>query len=240
MKHYEVVAAVIEYDGKILCMQRNEGKFDYVSYKFEFPGGKVEAGEENHTALERELREEMDMNVSISEDDYLMTVNHTYPDFAITMHAYLCKVDKPDFVRKEHCFVKNERSFERKTEHVRTWDYLMFAVADQPNLSEQSIEALIGAAGQRFRQGYTSQTPTFSLCCGERVGNPCMFRADLIPELMQLEGDKGGRSVLKKHECCYVEIENEEEFSDIDTEEQMKKMSGREKTSAKGKKGENA
>ena len=49
--------------------------------------------------------------------------------------------------------------------------------------------------------------------------------ADLIPELMQLEGDKGGRSVLKKHECCYVEIENEEEFSDIDTEEQMKKNS---------------
>lgn len=46
MKHYEVVAAVIEHDGKILCMQRNKGKFDYVSYKFEFPGGKVEAGEE--------------------------------------------------------------------------------------------------------------------------------------------------------------------------------------------------
>ena len=52
-----------------------------------------------------------------------------------------------------------------------------------------------------------------------------MFRADLIPELMQLEGDKGGRSVLKKHECCDGEIENEEEFSDIDTEEQMKKNS---------------
>ena len=138
----------------------------------------------------------------------------------------ICLVQEAhDFVRKEHCFVKNESSFERKTEHVRTWDYLMFAVADQPNLSEQSIEALIGAAGQRFRQGYTSQSPTFSLCCGERVGNPCMFRADLIPELMQLEGDKGGRSVLKKHECCYVEIENEEEFSDIDTEEQIKKNS---------------
>ena len=46
MKHYEVVAAVIEYDNKILCMQRDKAKFDYVSYKFEFPGGKVEAGEE--------------------------------------------------------------------------------------------------------------------------------------------------------------------------------------------------
>lgn len=66
-----------------------------LSYKFEFPGGKVEAGEERHTALERELREEMDMDISIPEDAYLMTVEHTYPDFAITMHAYVCKLAQP-------------------------------------------------------------------------------------------------------------------------------------------------
>lgn len=102
MKHYEVVAAVIEHEGKYLCMQRNKGKFDYTSYKFEFPGGKVEAGETNHKALERELREEMDMEINISENDYLMTVNHTYPDFSITMHAFLCKVENPKFVMKEH------------------------------------------------------------------------------------------------------------------------------------------
>lgn len=92
MKQYEVVAAVIEHDGKILCMQRNKGKFDYVSYKFEFPGGKVEAGEERHTALERELREEMDMDISIPEDAYLMTVEHTYPDFAICVQAGTAQV----------------------------------------------------------------------------------------------------------------------------------------------------
>lgn len=102
MKHYEVVAAVIEYEDKILCMQRGKAKYDYTSYKFEFPGGKVEAGEENNVALEREIREEMDLKVSISEKDYLLTVDHTYLDFAITMHAYLCKVDTPDFVMKEH------------------------------------------------------------------------------------------------------------------------------------------
>ena len=106
MKHYEVVAAVIAYENKILCMQRGKAKFEYVSYKFEFPGGKVEAGEENHTALARELHEEMDMNVTISEKDYLLTVEHIYPDFAITMHAYLCKVEKPDFVMKEHISFK--------------------------------------------------------------------------------------------------------------------------------------
>lgn len=102
MKHYEVVAAVIEHDDKVLCMQRNKAKFDYVSYKYEFPGGKVEAGEERHAALERELREEMDMDITIAESDYLMTVEHTYPDFAITMHAYVCKLAQPKFVMKEH------------------------------------------------------------------------------------------------------------------------------------------
>lgn len=106
MKHYEVVAAIIEHDGKILCMQRNKGKFDYVSYKYEFPGGKVEPGEENHTALERELREEMDMDISISESDFFMTINHTYPDFAITMHSYLCHLEQPQFVMKEHVDAK--------------------------------------------------------------------------------------------------------------------------------------
>ncbi len=45
MKHIEVVAGVIEFGGKILCMQREKGKHDYVSYKWEFPGGKIEIGE---------------------------------------------------------------------------------------------------------------------------------------------------------------------------------------------------
>ncbi len=124
MKHYEVVAAVIEYEEKILCMQRGEAKFEYVSYKYEFPGGKVEVGEENYTALERELKEEMDMNVSIGEDDYLLTVEYTYPDFAITMHAYLCKVDNPDFVMKEHV--------DYKWLPVSELDTLEWAEADKP------------------------------------------------------------------------------------------------------------
>ena len=124
MKHYEVVAAVIEYENKILCMQRGKAKYDYTSYKFEFPGGKVEAGEENNIALSRELGEEMDLNVTISEKDYLLTVEHTYPDFAITMHAYLCKVTIPDFVMKEHV--------DFKWLSVKELDSLDWAEADKP------------------------------------------------------------------------------------------------------------
>lgn len=102
MKHLEVVAGIIEYDDLILCMQRPVGKYDYVSLKYEFPGGKVEPGESNSEALKRELMEEMEMKVSVSEEDYFMSVTHAYPDFEITMHAYVCKVDSQDFIRKEH------------------------------------------------------------------------------------------------------------------------------------------
>lgn len=102
MKQLEVVAAILIYDGKILCMERGKGKYPYISYKYEFPGGKIEVGEGRHEALERELREEMDIHVVVKEEDLFMTVHHDYPDFSITMHAFLCHMTTPDFVRKEH------------------------------------------------------------------------------------------------------------------------------------------
>jgi 8-oxo-dGTP diphosphatase len=102
MKHLEVVAGIIIYDDKILCMQRNVGKYDYISYKYEFPGGKIEEGESKAEALMRELREEMELEVSISDKDFFMTVTHEYPDFLITMHSFICKTDTMEFVRKEH------------------------------------------------------------------------------------------------------------------------------------------
>lgn len=86
-KHLEVVAAILIYQGKILCMQRGEGKYAYVSKKFEFPGGKIEPGEAKHAALERELREEMAIQVTIKESDLYMTINHEYPDFTLTMYT---------------------------------------------------------------------------------------------------------------------------------------------------------
>jgi 8-oxo-dGTP diphosphatase len=45
MKHIEVVAAVIKSGERFLCVQRNTNKYDYISLKYEFPGGKVEVGE---------------------------------------------------------------------------------------------------------------------------------------------------------------------------------------------------
>lgn len=102
MKNLNVVAAIIIHNGQILCMQRGQAKQDYISYKYEFPGGKIELGETRTEALRRELKEEMNIEVKIAEEDYFMTVNHSYPDFELTMHSYICRVDTKEFVRKEH------------------------------------------------------------------------------------------------------------------------------------------
>jgi 8-oxo-dGTP diphosphatase len=104
MKSIEVVAAIIQHDGKTLCVQRGPSKFDYIHHKFEFPGGKVEPGETGEQAIMRELKEEL--HLEIPQADYFMTVDHTYPDFHITMHAYICKVEKRDIVLTEHIDAK--------------------------------------------------------------------------------------------------------------------------------------
>jgi 8-oxo-dGTP diphosphatase len=59
----EVVAAVIEWNGRILICQRKRGSRH--SLKWEFPGGKVEPGEDHQSALARELREELQIDAKI-------------------------------------------------------------------------------------------------------------------------------------------------------------------------------
>ena len=92
-------------------------------------------------------------------------------------------------------------------------DYYMFAVADQPYLKSQSVIKLI----DKVLENKGDKQLTFSLRCGDAVGNPCVFNSSLIPQLLSLEGDKGGRSVAKKHDCVYVDIADESELMDIDT-----------------------
>lgn len=99
-KHYNVVAAVIEVGGRVLCMQRGVTRYSYTSHLWEFPGGKVEPGETPEQALHRELLEEMNMDVEVHE--LLATVTHDYPDFTITLSAYRCTAPDKDFVMREH------------------------------------------------------------------------------------------------------------------------------------------
>lgn len=83
-------------------MQKDKTKFEYTSYKWEFSGGKIEPGETPQQALARELMEEMEYPVEVGEE--LVTVNHEYPDFSITMTAFLCtpKGEANGFRRREH------------------------------------------------------------------------------------------------------------------------------------------
>lgn len=100
MKRIEVVAAVIEHENHYLCVQRNANKFDYISYKYEFPGGKIEPNETNEEALKREIQEELNIEIEIQK--HIITVEHTYPDFIISMHTYLCKSQNRTLTLNEH------------------------------------------------------------------------------------------------------------------------------------------
>jgi len=86
MKHVTVVAAVIERNGKILCVQRGKSALPYISEKWEFPGGKIEANETEQETIVREIREELHMDFVVGAK--LMVVEHRYPDFHLTMHTY--------------------------------------------------------------------------------------------------------------------------------------------------------
>ncbi len=102
MQHHTVTAAILTNKSKYLCMQRGSSKYAYVAGKYEFPGGKAEPGESNEEALRRELFEEMKIDLEVLSDHYYMSVDHTYPDFSITMHCYLIPVGDIRFELVEH------------------------------------------------------------------------------------------------------------------------------------------
>lgn len=103
-KHYTVSAAIIVENKKILCVQRSKGKYDYISYKYEFPGGKLEEGENEEDALKREIGEELNLVIDVAEK--FLVVTHEYLDFNLTMHSYLCKANTEKLVLKEHIDAK--------------------------------------------------------------------------------------------------------------------------------------
>lgn len=87
MKQIEVVAAVIRRGNEIFATQRGYGEFkDW----WEFPGGKMEAGESPEEALKREIREELDATIEVGE--LIQTVEWDYPSFHLTMHCFWCEL----------------------------------------------------------------------------------------------------------------------------------------------------
>ena len=87
MKTIEVVAAIIKNGDRVFATQRGYGEWkDW----WEFPGGKMEPGETPEEALKREIREELDAEISV--DKFLETIDYDYPQFHLTMHCFLCSL----------------------------------------------------------------------------------------------------------------------------------------------------
>jgi 8-oxo-dGTP diphosphatase len=128
----EVSGAIVVHQGKILCAQRGKGKYDYLSFVYEFPGGKLEEGETPKEALGRELVEEMDLQIPQEDMKFFYTVEHQYPDFHLTMHTFICPVSSPEIKLKEHV--------EAVWLPVSELDSLNWAPADWPIIEELKNE----------------------------------------------------------------------------------------------------
>jgi 8-oxo-dGTP diphosphatase len=100
MKTIVAVSAVIFHDNKFLCVQKGNNKYDYIAFKYEFPGGKVEEGETNEEAVKREIMEELNLDIDIVSQ--LTSVTHQYPDFLLTLHNFLCSCSSPEIELREH------------------------------------------------------------------------------------------------------------------------------------------
>ena len=101
MKQITTVAGVIKNQkGEILCTLRDQGKYDYVSFKWEFPGGKIEEGETKEQALTRELREELEIEVKI--ENFFYQVEHDYPDFHLSMTVFECELISKEMKMNVH------------------------------------------------------------------------------------------------------------------------------------------
>ena len=97
MKTVQVVAAVIFQGDTIYATQRGYGPWrDY----WEFPGGKIEPGETPEQALVREIREELDVGVTVLAP--LAQVEYDYPDFHLSMQCFRCRIDEGEPTLKEH------------------------------------------------------------------------------------------------------------------------------------------
>lgn len=97
MKRIEVVAAVIVRDGEVLATRRGYGEWQGW---WEFPGGKMEAGESPRDALRREIREELDAEIEVGR--LLETVEWDYPSFHLTMHCFICSLVSGSMNLNEH------------------------------------------------------------------------------------------------------------------------------------------
>lgn len=97
MKQIKVVAAIIQKENKILATKRGYGEFINM---WEFPGGKIEPGETKEEALIREIKEEL--NIEISVDKFAIDIEYQYPNFYLFMSCFMCSIKEGSIELLEH------------------------------------------------------------------------------------------------------------------------------------------
>lgn len=97
MKEIKVVAAIIQKENKILATKRGYGEFINM---WEFPGGKIESGETKEQALVREIKE--GLNIEISVDKFAIDIEYQYPNFYLFMSCFMCSIKEGSIELLEH------------------------------------------------------------------------------------------------------------------------------------------
>ncbi|MDD2542163.1 MAG: (deoxy)nucleoside triphosphate pyrophosphohydrolase [Desulfuromonadaceae bacterium] len=124
MRHLYVACAIIEREGKVLAAQRSSSMT--LPLKWEFPGGKIEAGESPEECLMRELQEELGVSIRITAA--LSPATHHYSTFTVTLYPFTCSLAGGEITMHEH--------------HALQWlephrmPELDWAAADLPVISE--------------------------------------------------------------------------------------------------------
>lgn len=145
--------------------------------------------------------------------DCTLTVVSRYTEIRDAAQAVDAQaVDSPDSEKGQSYSI---RAGLQALGRVEERDFLLFLPADQPWITPNTISRLLDAAGP--------DTWTATAAFEERVGTPTLFSARLLPDLLALDGDRGGRKLMGRlgQPCLVIQAESERELDDVDFPEQL-------------------